>query len=128
MGTLQYKIISQTVVLSNNSLESYINLNTLFGAVIILAILFLIMLITYFVNIKPNLNQNNTEHAANQNNSVDQVIAQIAKNEEEELVSDYELVAVITAAIYASLGDAVPADGLVVRSIRKANGKRWMNA
>lgn len=38
---------------------------------------------------------------------------------EEELVDDTELVAVITAAIMASMGDEVPADGLVVRSIRR---------
>lgn len=38
---------------------------------------------------------------------------------EEELTDDTELVAVITAAIMASMGDEVPADGLVVRSIRR---------
>lgn len=38
---------------------------------------------------------------------------------EEELVDDTELVAVITAAIMASMGDEAPADGLVVRSIRR---------
>ncbi len=47
--------------------------------------------------------------------------------EEEELVDDGELVAVITAAIMASLGDQAPEDGLVVRSIRKIN-KKWKNA
>ena len=42
--------------------------------------------------------------------------------EEEELSNDEELVAVITAAIYAYEAEAgayVPADGLVVRSIRR---------
>lgn len=42
--------------------------------------------------------------------------------EEEELSNDEELVAVITAAIYAFEAEAgadVPADGLVVRSIRR---------
>ena len=46
---------------------------------------------------------------------------------EENLVDDKELVAVITAAIMASMGENVPADGLVVRSIRKVNKKRWAN-
>ncbi len=47
--------------------------------------------------------------------------------EEEELIHDSELVAVITAAIMASYGDRTPEDGLVVRSIRKTN-KKWKNA
>lgn len=44
--------------------------------------------------------------------------------ETEELVDDTELVAVITAAIMASMGDEAPADGLVVRSIRRTNRKK----
>lgn len=50
---------------------------------------------------------------------------------EEELSDDLELAAVITAAIYAyeeSMGTLVPADGLVVRSIRKANKSRWQKS
>ncbi len=127
MGTAMYKVISQTMVLSNGSLSDYINLNTLFGAVIVLAAIVLIMLITYFVNIKPNLMGASSKTAA-PSNSVDHTVAQIVRNEEEELISDCELVAVITAAIYASMGDAVPAEGLVVRSIRKSNASKWKNA
>ena len=41
----------------------------------------------------------------------------------ENLTDDMELVAVITAAIAASEG--TPADGLVVRSIRRAAGSKW---
>ena len=44
------------------------------------------------------------------------------EEEEEDLSSDEEIVAVITAAIYAfesENGTEVPADGLVVRSIRR---------
>ena len=51
--------------------------------------------------------------------------------EEEELSDDLELVAVITAAIHAyeeAAGNTVPADGLVVRSIRRVNKSRWQNA
>jgi hypothetical protein len=95
----------------------------LFGLVIALAVLVLIILLIYFIQIKPFLNDTNSGNATNNNSSVDQVIAQIVEHEEEELSGNYELVAVITAAIYASLGDAVPADGFVVRSIRKT-GRR----
>jgi hypothetical protein len=124
MGTVSYKIINQAMVLSSNSMSDYINLNTLFGAVIVLAILILAMLITYYVNIKPNLKVNTSGKTTYDNGSVDHVIAQIVENEEDELISDCELVAVITAAIYASMGDAVPADGLIVRSIRKAGSRK----
>ncbi|MBE5961634.1 MAG: hypothetical protein E7256_09685 [Lachnospiraceae bacterium] len=50
---------------------------------------------------------------------------------EEELSDDLELVAVITAAIEAyesSKGNDVPANGLVVRSIRRINREQWQSA
>ena len=46
--------------------------------------------------------------------------------EEEDLTDDLELVAVITAAIAAT--EDVPADGLVVRSIRRVSGSKWNRA
>lgn len=49
-----------------------------------------------------------------------------AVEEEEELVDDLELVAVITAAIAAS--EQTSTDGFVVRSIKKANRRKWLNA
>lgn len=45
---------------------------------------------------------------------------------EEELTDDMELVAVITAAIAASEG--VPADGFVVRSIKRSAQNKWKRA
>ncbi len=49
-----------------------------------------------------------------------------AAAEEEDLTDDLELVAVITAAIAAY--DNTSADGLVVRSIKRANGAKWKRA
>lgn len=46
--------------------------------------------------------------------------------EEEDYVDDLELVAVITAAIAAS--ENTSSDGFVVRSIKKANRRKWQNA
>lgn len=43
----------------------------------------------------------------------------------EDLSSNPELVAVITAAIMASMGDDKPADGFVVKSIRKKRNTGW---
>jgi len=102
-----------------------VSLNTLFIAVIVLAALILIMIITFVVSVKPALN-NQSGNAVN-NNNVANVVNQIASSEP-ELVSDSELVAVVTAAIYASMGDAVPEGGLVVRSIRRANSPSWKKA
>lgn len=48
------------------------------------------------------------------------------EEEEEELTDDLELVAVITAAIAASLNTS--ADGLVVRSIKRKTGAKWKRA
>ncbi len=52
--------------------------------------------------------------------------APVAAVEEEELSDDLELVAVITAAIAAY--DNTSADGLVVRSIKRASGAKWKRA
>lgn len=58
---------------------------------------------------------------------IDNTIAQIVQKEEEEEVSnDFELVAVIAAAIAAAEGTTP--DGFVVRSIRKVNKNKWQNA
>lgn len=116
MSLLQYAVISQPVIIS--SVNNYINMNTLFGVVVVLAVLLLIA-IAYLINIMSYL-KNNDNKAANKNSSVDNAIAQIVGNEQQELVDDKELAAVITAAVYAYMGDAAPADGLVVRSIRRA--------
>ena len=47
--------------------------------------------------------------------------------DEEDLTDDLELVAVIAAAIAASEG-AATTDGFVVRSIKRANTRKWQNA
>ena len=67
--------------------------------------------------------------------AIDNTVSQIAEKEEleemeeiEELVDDGELVAVITAAIMASMtsnGEEVPADGLIVRSIKRSKSNKW---
>jgi predicted house-cleaning noncanonical NTP pyrophosphatase (MazG superfamily) len=54
-------------------------------------------------------------------------VEEAAQEEEtEELSDDLELVAVITAAIAASEGTS--ADGLVVRSIKRARNSQWKKA
>lgn len=66
--------------------------------------------------------------------SIENTISQIETKEQgivpatNHLMNDQELVAVITAAIMASMGEAAPVDGLVVRSIKKANKTTWIRA
>lgn len=120
MGSI---LVNQAMLLGG--ISSYITLKNLFGAVVILAVVVLIMIITYFVNIKPNLNDNSLETSASESNPANSAVA---RTEEKDLIHDQELVAVITAAIYASMGDAAPKDGFVVRSIRRVNSKNWMNS
>jgi predicted permease len=62
--------------------------------------------------------------------NVNTVPAQVSQVESRELVSDLELVAVITAAIYAyeeACGNTVSENSLYVRSIKKVN-TNWRNA
>ena len=53
-------------------------------------------------------------------------VPEVMASQEENLVDDMELAAVITAAIAAAA--SVPAEGLVVRSIRRSSTSKWKNA
>lgn len=104
------------------------SLNTLLGLLIVFAVLILIILIIDMFKIIPYLQEkraNKVKHTETNNTAVDNVINQIVEKEEAEVITDdYELIAVITAAICASMGENVPADGLIVRSIRRVNKRR----
>ncbi|WFR54828.1 OadG family protein [Anaerocolumna sp. AGMB13025] len=108
-------------------LNILIGLGIIFAAIVFIAgLIYIIKSISNLSNNKPNDTVSGFTGAVNNgsntavNTGNDAVV-------EEELVDDLELVAVITAAIMASMGKEAPADGLVVRSIRKVN-KRWQNA
>jgi Na+-transporting methylmalonyl-CoA/oxaloacetate decarboxylase gamma subunit len=128
MGTLQNKIISQnSVLLDKNFIADKLNTGTLTMILCIgTVLLFLILIILLYILFKviPYLQEKKSGKSKGTNSTVDHVIAQIVEQEEEELFEDYEFVAVITAAIYAAMGEAVPTDGLIVRSIRKVNSRR----
>lgn len=118
MDIFEHVVINQAVVLSDVS--SYVNINTLFGVVVVLAVLILIAL-AYLISILSYLKKDSADSTVIKSTSGDNAIAPIAGTVQEDLIGNHELVAVITAAIYASMGGDVPADGLVVRSIRKVN-------
>ena len=98
-------------------------MNTLIGMgtvfVVLIFISFIISLFKY-ISVYENRKKEQKEDTASV--GVDNAIAQIVSNEEENVEDDLELIAVITAAIAASEGTST--DGLVVRSIRKVNNRR----
>ena len=98
-------------------------MNTLIGMgtvfVVLIFISFIISLFKY-ISVFENRKKEQKEDTASV--GVDNAIAQIVSNEEENVEDDLELIAVITAAIAASEGTST--DGLVVRSIRKVNNRR----
>lgn len=105
-------------------------LNTVIGISVVFVVLILISLIIWcfkFINKAEQALKNRKEKKSDvAAAAVDNTIAQIVQKEEEELVDDLELVAVISAAVAAYTGTS--ADGFVVRSIKKSNKKRWQNA
>lgn len=105
-------------------------LNTIIGICLVFAVLilisFIISLFKYISVFEQKMKDRKSGNAGAKEMSAESTIAQIVQREEEEYTDDLELVAVIAAAIAASEG--VSPDGLVVRSIRKVNKKRWQNA
>ena len=100
-------------------LNILLGLGIVFAAIIFIAgLIYIIKSISNISNNKPN------ETISSPASPVNTIINEAA---EVNLADDFELVAVITAAIMASMGEDAPADGLVVRSIRRVN-KRWQNA
>lgn len=101
-------------------------LNTVIGMGTVFIVLILISLIISLLGYIPKLFK--TDKKVEQKAEAPAAVAEVetvADTEDEELVDDTELVAVITAAIMASMGDEAPADGLVVRSIRRTNRKKF---
>ena len=103
-------------------------LNTLLGMGTVFAVLILIcFIISGFKLISKVENAMKNKKASKKEikeEAVNNTIAQI--EEREELSDDLELVAVIAAAIASYEGTST--DGFVVRSIRKANRNKWLNA
>lgn len=106
-------------------------LNTLMGMGTVFVILILISLVIGcfgFIG-KQQVKKTAAEQAkASQNASAAPIVMAPVAEEPKNLTDDLELVAVVTAAIMASMGDEAPAEGLVVRSIKKRNASKWKNA
>lgn len=126
-GTILYTSITTNVEYSFGEIMQKAALNTLLGMGTVFSVLILISLIISCFAFIPKL-QAKLSKKPNKEEikavAVDNTIAQII--EKEELSDDYELVAVISAAIAASEG-ASSTDGFVVRSIKRT-GNKWQTA
>lgn len=99
-------------------------LNTLIGMGTVFVVLILISLIISCFGFIPVIQAKFTKKA--EAPAVAPVVQATVVEEEEELADDMELVAVIAAAIAAYEGTS--ADGFQVRSIKRANTKKWQRA
>lgn len=109
-------------------------LNVAMGMIVVFTVLVLISFIISLFKYISIIQNKLADRKANKDslaNSADNVFSQIEEKEDVEEVyvdatDDLELVAVITAAIAASMGTST--DGFVVRSIRRASRSKWKNA
>jgi len=122
MSVLESATFAKTLTLGEifekAALNTLMGMGTVFTVLILIA--FIISLFKYIPKFQEMFaKKKNTAPAA----APAAPVAKAAPVVEEELVDDSELVAVIMAAIYASMaseGKAVSKDGLVVRSIRRS--------
>lgn len=102
-------------------------LNTLMGmGTVFIVLIFISWLISCFRYIRMFEDKKNKKKTPAPVPVVTRTAAAPAPAVQEDLTDNLELVAVITAAIAASTGAS--ADGLVVRSIRRAPGSKWKKA
>lgn len=108
-------------------------MNTLLGMGVVFAVLILISLIISCFNFIPAIERKFSKKKAAEKKAavpaapVTSAPVPAAAPAETAVADDLELVAVITAAVAASMGTA-SADGFVVRSIKRKNSQKWKRA
>lgn len=105
------------------SIQNTLKNIAMYVGIAFIVIILLAGIISILKNIAKLFNRNGSDSPSNTENA-----NVLTASEQVNLTDDAELVAVITAAIMASMGDAAPADGLIVRSIRKVNRNKWVKA
>lgn len=94
-------------------------LNTVIGMGIVFCVLILISFLIFMFGYVSKLFSGKPSKKVEEKPSAVVKEVSVEETSDEELIDDTELVAVITAAIMASMGEEAPVDGLVVRSIRR---------
>lgn len=110
------KIVAEKQDNSGNASLYDAGMNTAMGIGLVFIVLILISFIISLLQYVPKLL---TRKEVNEKEEPVVNIPVVQAELEEDLAEDTELVAVITAAIMASMAEEAPADGLVVRSIRR---------
>ena len=108
-------------LMTNAGLNTLLGMGTVFAVLILIS--FIISAFSLISKVESAL-KNKASKKEIKEEAVNNTIAQI--EEREELSDDLELVAVIAAAIASYEGTST--DGFAVRSIRKANRNKWLNA
>lgn len=122
-------IYSMSEILSKAGLNTLLGMGTVFVVLIIISVI--ISLLKYIPKLQEAFSRKNTKaqaaevSAAATPEPVQTAVPEAAPEPEpEDVTDDGELVAVIAAAIAAS--EEVPADGFIVRSIRRRKSNKWM--
>ena len=124
MNMLQFSMNNGVVGVTGDVMKTAL-LNTVIGmGTVFVILIFISFLISTFALI-PKLQEKFKKKEVSVSSVSETSSNEVMESESvEDLTDDTELVAVITAAIMAAMGDEAPEDGLVVRSIRKVGSKR----
>jgi sodium pump decarboxylase gamma subunit len=124
-------VLAANASTSNMGLLSKALLNTVIGMGIVFVVLIFISYIISLLKYIPKLiekftNSSNSNNMESENEpAIDyETSLETGDSIDISVTDNAELVAVITAAIMASMENEVPNDGLIVRSIRKINRSR----
>lgn len=124
-------VLAANASTSNMGLLSKALLNTVIGMGIVFVVLIFISYIISLLKYIPKLIEKFTNSGNSNNIEIEKEPAidyetslETGDSVDISVTDNAELVAVITAAIMASMGNEVPEDGLIVRSIRKINRSR----
>lgn len=119
-ASVSFSIMSDDSKVSMGSKMATAGLNTLLGmGTVFVVLIFLSLIISLFILVPAIQNKRPAKKK-------EEPVKEEYVEEDEELVDDLELVAVITAAIAAS--ENRQTDGFVVRSIKRSPQNRWKNA
>ena len=117
------KVLTLGEILQKSGMNTLLGMGTVFAVLIFISLI--ISSFTLIPKIQAAFSKDSAKAEVQKEVKPAPVAAPVAK-QEENLVGDTELVAVISAAIAAAEGTS--ADGFVVRSIKRANSARWKKA
>lgn len=133
-GKIQFDFVFQNGSLTDVKLAAYqeetkplgetmriAGINTVMSICIVFAVLLFIALIISLFAFIPKIEQCFKGTKA----PIEEKATVVEESPAQIETDDTELVAVITAAIVASMGDAAPTDGLRITSIKRRNTNRW---